>query len=272
MYSRLGVLGCGTMGRAVLKGVLSSPPHAGLTVVASVRSAASEVVVREHLPSVTVGRDNIAVAEACDVILLAVKPQVAGDVLSEPGLASALRGKLLVSLCAGVTLTQLRQWLPGVRIVRAMPNTPALVGEGMTVLSPASDVSDADLAWLQELFAGTGRVLRLEEHHLDAVTGLSGSGPAFVCVILDALAAGGVMMGLPRAVAVELAAQTMKGTASMVLETGDHPAALRDRVTTPAGCTIAGLFEMEAGNVRSTLARTIREAASVASGLGTDKN
>ncbi len=149
-----------------------------------------------------------------------------------------------------------------------MPNTPCLIGEGMTALAPSAEATEADLELARGIFGVVGRVVVLDEKHMDAVTGLSGSGPAFACVILEALADGGVMMGLPRAVAVELAAQTVQGAARLVLETGEHPAALKDRVTTPAGCTIAGLFKMEEGRIRSTLARTVQEATRVASGLG----
>jgi len=183
-------------------------------------------------------------------------------------LQAALQGKLVISICAGVTLGQLAAWCPGARYIRAMPNTPALISEGMTVVSPGAGVSDDDLELALGIFRSVGRCRVLDAKYLDAVTGLSGSGPAFACVMLEALADGGVMMGLPRDVAVELAAQTMQGAARMVLETGDHPAALRDRVTTPAGCTIAGLFRMEEGRIRSTLAQTVQVAAKKASTLG----
>jgi pyrroline-5-carboxylate reductase len=136
------------------------------------------------------------------------------------------------------------------------------------VLAPAAGVSPEDVGVVERLFGAVGRVRVLDERHLDAVTGLSGSGPAFAFVMLESLADGGVMMGLPRAVAIELAAQTMLGAARLVLERGEHPAALKDQVTTPAGCTIAGLLTMEDGRIRSTLARTIQEATRVASGLG----
>ena len=209
---------------------------------------------------------NTAAVQGADVVLLCVKPQVAMEVARE--LAGHLAGKLLVSICAGVRNAQLEAWAPGARVIRAMPNTPSVIREGMTVLSAGSRATEEDVAVATRVFETIGRARVLAEKHMDTVTGLSGSGPAFACVVLEALADGGVMMGLPRDVAVELAAQSMQGAARLVLHSGEHPAALKDRVTTPAGCTIAGLLTMEDGRIRSTLARTIQEAAKVAGGLG----
>lgn len=255
------------MGRAVVGGLLASGEGEGWSFGATTHSAESAARLAAELPMET-SLDNIAEATRADVVILGVKPQMAASVFAVPGMADAVRGKMLISLCAGVRIAQLEAWAPGARVVRAMPNTPALIREGMTVLSPGSTATAEDLALAKRMFQSVGRCRVLEEKHMDAVTGLSGSGPAFACVILEALADGGVMMGLPRDVAIELAAQTMQGAARLVLQTGEHPAALRDRVTTPAGCTIAGLFRMEEGRVRSTLARTVQEAAEVAAGLG----
>lgn len=221
---------------------------------------------------ITVERDTVAAVEQADVAVLAVKPKNARDVLDAPGVAEALADKVLVSLCAGVTTAQLDRWSPQAHIIRAMPNTPSLIGEGMTVLAAGPRASDDELRVAERIFSAVGRCRTLAESHLDAVTGLSGSGPAFACVILEALADGGVRMGLPRDVAVELAAQTFQGAARMVLQTGKHPAALKDEVTTPAGCTIAGLLTMEDGKIRSVLARTIEEATRTAAGLGQDRS
>ena len=256
------------MGRAILGGLHAAGTAGGWGVRATVRHAARAQALAADLPWVEVGTDNLAAARHAEVVILATKPQVARAVLTAPGMPEALDGTLLISLCAGVSIAQLSTWAPGARPVRAMPNTPALIREGMTVLSPGDTATADDLTLAETIFSAVGRVRVLDEGHLDAVTGLSGSGPAFACVIVDALADGGVMMGLPRDVATELAAQTLQGAARMVLQTGIHPAALRDQVTTPAGCTIAGLFMMEEGRVRSTLARTVQEAATVAAGLG----
>jgi pyrroline-5-carboxylate reductase len=176
---------------------------------------------------------------------------------------------LVVSIAAGTTLDFLVAHTPaGTPVVRAMPNTPCSIRRGMTVLSVGQGVTEAQLATARALFEPLGRVMDLDEKHMDAVTGLSASGPAFMFVILESLAEGGVQCGLPRAVALELAAQMTLGAASMVLETGKHPAALKDEVTTPAGCTIAGLLALEDGRIRSVVARGIERAAQVAGGLG----
>jgi len=262
---RVAILGCGTLGEAILQGLIANPEAPQVSVVTVRRDAKAEKLSRYP---VVVERDTVRALAQADIAVLSVKPKNARDLLTAEGVPDALRGKLLVSLCAGVTTAQLVRWSPEARIVRAMPNTPCLIGEGMTVVAPGPHAGRDELAVVQRIFAAVGRCRVLDESHLDAVTGLSGSGPAFACVILEALADGGVRMGLPRDVAVELAAQTMQGAARMVLTTNKHPAALKDEVTTPAGCTIAGLLTMEDGKIRSVLARTIEEATRTASGLG----
>lgn len=265
MTARLAVIGGGKMGQAIVGGLRASG-FAGVAVNA-ITTRRTEVAERLAMElGVPVTTDNQAAVAEADVVLLAVKPQVARALVSE--LAAGLRGKLLISLCAGITTPTLAELAPGAAVVRAMPNTPCLIREGMTVLAAGPGATPAHLALAEGLFGSVGRVRVLEEKHFDVVTALSGSGPAFACVILESLADGGVRMGLPRDVAVELAAQTMQGAARLVLQTGRHPAALKDEVTTPAGCTIAGLLTMEDGRIRSILARTIEEAARVASGLG----
>jgi pyrroline-5-carboxylate reductase len=204
---------------------------------------------------------------------LCTKPQVAQIVLTEAGIYQALENKLLISILAGLTIDQIKKWVPSsTKIIRAMPNTPCMIREGMTVLSCPANVEEDEKAFAYWVFSTLGRTRFLDEKHLDAVTGVSGSGPAFACVVLEALADGGVMMGLPRDAALELAAQALQGTARMMLKTGKHPAAIKDNVTTPAGCTIAGLLTMEDGKIRSTLARAVQEASSVASTLGKSQN
>jgi pyrroline-5-carboxylate reductase len=263
----LALIGCGTMGEAILAGVLASGVVSPDRVVVTARRAerATAVAARHGVAAVL---ENAAAAGSAPIVILAVKPQVARAVLAEPAVAEALRGRVLVSIAAGTRLAQLERWAPGADVIRAMPNTPCVIREGMTVLAPGSTASDAQVERVRALFASVGRVRVLDERYLDAVTALSGSGPAFACVMIEALADGGVMMGLPRDVAIELAAQTVQGAGRLVLQTGAHPAALKDSVTTPAGCTIAGLLTMEDGRIRSTLARTIQEATQVAAGLG----
>ncbi|KAG8833531.1 delta 1-pyrroline-5-carboxylate reductase [Serendipita sp. 399] len=239
-------------------------------------------------------RSNVEAAKQADVILLwednhlwarSCKPQLAHVILNEEGMKEVLENKLVISILAGVTISQMEAWVsPSTRLVRAMPNTPCKVQyppcgstikhirEGMTVITPltSSDAVDSDLEQkiILNIFSSIGRCRFLEEKHFDACTALSGSGPAFACVFLEAIADGGVMMGLPRAEALELAAQTLQGAARMVLQDGTHPAQIKDAVTTPGGCTIAGLLALEDGRVRSTIARAIQVATERASVLG----
>ncbi|KAF9570782.1 delta 1-pyrroline-5-carboxylate reductase [Mortierella alpina] len=301
------VLGCGTMGIAIIRGTLdsisgadsvqSSPklahaatasladesgsdreedllrPAGFIACVSHQESCAKLKTILGDQVRVLYGEaGNVQGVSEADVILLCTKPQVAKAVLSAPGIQEALTDKLLVSICAGVTIEQLQSWTtPTTTVIRAMPNTPCKIREGMTVLSCGPNTDAQSMRFTSNIFSTLGRCRILDEKHLDAVTALAGSGPAFACVMLEALADGGVMMGLPRDVATELAAQVLQGAARMVLTTGAHPAAIKDSVTTPGGCTIAGLLTMEDGKIRSTLARTIQEAATVASTLGRDK-
>jgi len=216
-------------------------------------------------------RQNIAAVQQSDVVLLCCKPQVAHLILNESGAKEALAGKLLISILAGITIAQLSNWvLPSTTIIRAMPNTPCRIREGMTVVSnlPPSDSEGLNKEIILKIFSSIGRCRFLDERHFDACTAVSGAGPAFACIFLEAMADGGVMMGLPRAEALELAAQSLQGAARMALQPGAHPAQLKDSVTTPGGCTIAGLLVLEDGRVRSTIARAIQAAADRASELG----
>ncbi|OZJ06547.1 hypothetical protein BZG36_00508 [Bifiguratus adelaidae] len=282
----LGVVGCGTMGVAILSGIhdhiassdsskVKSLPSKFIATVASEESAKSLVQTFDKdlgagAVDVAWGNgSNVDLARKADMILLCCKPQVASVILTDPAMQEALSGKCVVSICAGVTIRQLLEFtVQHAYIIRAMPNTPCRIREGMTVISPSYNTPKHFVTLTQNIFSTLGRCRRLDERHLDAVTALSGSGPAFGCVVLEAFADGGVMMGLPRDVATELAAQSLQGAARMVLETKQHPAAIKDGVTTPGGCTIAGLLTMEDGKIRSTLARTIQEAAKVAKSLG----
>lgn len=267
---RVAVLGLGTLGRALAEGLVTAGTVPPARLRGTVRRPEHAARLAAELPF-PVDTDSVAAAREADVILLATKPKALVALVTELAAAGALdHGPLLVSAAAGVSTARLEAAAPGgARCVRAMPNTPCLIGEGMTVVARGRHAAPEDAAVARGLFAPLGRVLELDEEHMDAVTGLSGSGPAFVYVILEALSEGGVMMGLPRAVATELAAQTVRGAASLVLATGQHPAQLKDDVLTPAGCTIAGLLVMEDGGIRSTLARGVQEAARAAARLGT---
>jgi len=219
---------------------------------------------------VTVGK-NVAAVQQSDVVLLCCKPQVAHPILDDDGIKEALAGKLLISILTGVTIAQLSSWVhPSTTVIRAMPNVACRIREGMTVVStlPPSDSEGVNRLIILQIFSSIGRCRFLEERHFDACTALSGCGPAFACIFLEAMADGGVMMGLPRAEALELAAQSLQGAARMALQPNAHPAQIKDSVATPGGCTIAGLLTLEDGRVRSTIARAIQVASERASELG----
>jgi pyrroline-5-carboxylate reductase len=203
--------------------------------------------------------ENRALAARSDVVVLAVKPHVVPAVAEE--IADALTpDHLLVSLAAGVGLEALKSSLKTDRVIRVMPNTPAMVGAGAAAYCAASGATDDDAALVEELLGAVGKCVRVREEHMDAVTGLSGSGPAYVYVAIEALSDGAVKMGLPRQQATRLAAQTVLGAARMVLETGKHPGELKDAVTTPGGTTIAGLHALERAGVRRAFMDAVEAA------------
>ncbi len=211
---------------------------------------------------------NLEVVAASDVLLLAVKPDQVAGVLAEirPGFQPR---HLLISIAAGITLARLEAALPeGARVIRVMPNTPALVGASASGFTPGKAATPADAQLAQRLFGAVGLAFQLKESLLDAVTGLSGSGPAYAFLMIEALSDGGVAAGLPRDAATRLAAQTLLGAARMVIETGQHPGALKDMVTSPGGTTIEGLHELEKGGVRAALMNAVRAAADKSRKLG----
>lgn len=258
--NHLGILGLGTMGEALLKGLQSSNLKKEIKISGSrrVESSAKEIAKKYQIDCYT---QNETLAKNCDILLLAVKPAQAEGVLQE--IAPFLRpGQLLISICAAVTLGQLKQWSGGkCSLMRAMPNTPAIVGEAMTILCPSPELTAESLKRAESIFSTVGKVVRLEESLMDAATGLSGCGPAYVFLIIEALSEAGVKLGISRKASTLLAAQTLLGAAKMVLERDAHPAAMKDEVTTPAGCTIDGLMALEEGKLRVTLIKGVLAAA-----------
>jgi pyrroline-5-carboxylate reductase len=274
---KLAVLGAGKLGGILLREYLKQGLFVSSRVTATVKHAARAAAVAKEL-DIAVTTDNREAVRAADVILLTVKPQTVAEVLQE--IAPEIGAQtLLVSVAASVPTSYLEQQLAAasggkhneVPVVRAMPNTPAAVGCGMTAICPGNHAGPGHLEIARSMFDAVGRTIVLDEKHMDAVTGLSASGPAFAYIILESLAEAGVKVGLPRDVATLLAAQTMKGSASVVLETGDHPALLKDAVTTPAGCTIDGILELEEGKLRVTLIKAVVKATSRASELLLEK-
>jgi pyrroline-5-carboxylate reductase len=252
MKGKLGFLGAGNMAAALVKGLLHGRVLTPKRIVVSdVKPERLAMLAEQH--GIATTTDNHALVRDCSVLVLAVKPQVVDRVLTEVG--AEVRGdQLFVSLAAGVPIEALEARLPrGSRVVRAMPNTPATVQEGATAISGGTHACEADLRTARDLFEAVGRVVTLDEVLLDAVTGLSGSGPAYVMLIIEALADGGVKVGLHRDTALLLAAQTVFGSAKLLLETGEHPGRLKDMVTSPGGTAIAGLHTLESGALRKTL-------------------
>jgi pyrroline-5-carboxylate reductase len=268
---RFGFLGAGKMATALAAGWL----RAGLASRDRIMASDPLLGAREGFAATTgafVTSDNLHVVNSSDVIILAVKPQTLHDLLSEVRAAFSPQA-LTISIAAGITIRQLQQMLPGeCRLVRVMPNTPCLVGSSATGFTPAATATEDDIALVDRLFNAVGKAYRLPEHLLDAVTGLSGSGPAFVAVIIEALADAGVRMGLPRTVALNLAAQTVLGTAKMILKEGYHPARLKDDVASPGGTTMAGLFVLEKSGVRAALMEAVEAATRRATELGKSRD
>src|SRR5438876_146240 len=269
----LAVLGTGKLGGILLRAYLKQGLFVSSRVTATVRHGERAAALAKEL-DVAVTTDNREAVRGADIILLTVKPQTVAEVLQEIAPKIDARS-LLVSVAASVPTSYLAQQLAAaaggkhneVAVVRAMPNTPAAVGCGMTAICPGVHAGPDHLEIARTMFDAVGRTIVLDEKHMDAVTGLSASGPAFAYIILESLAEAGVKVGLPRDVATLLAAQTMKGAASVVLETGDHPALLKDAVTTPAGCTIDGILELEEGKLRVTLIKAVVKATSRAGEL-----
>lgn len=260
-------LGAGNMAEALVSGILkarlASPANISATDISTSRL--------EHFQrtfQVQVGSDNAEETKRADVIILCVKPQVMDMVLSEIK-GELSQEQLLISVAAGYPLKRIQQHIgEKVSLVRAMPNTPAVIQEGVTALAGSFSLSTHHLQLAQTIFESVGKVVIVEESLMDAVTGLSGSGPAYVYLVIEALTDGGVRVGLPRAVASVLAAQTVLGAARMVLETGEHPASLKDRVTSPGGTTIAGLQQLEDGRLRAMFMKAVEAATNRSRELG----
>ena len=267
IQAKIGFVGAGKMATALARGFLA----AGLVKPGGLIASAAQAASGERFAKATGGKaavNNGAVTKAATVIFLGVKPDQVAGVLAEiaPGWTPK---HLLISIAAGVTLAKLEAALPaGARVIRVMPNTPSLVGAGAAGYSLGRHATAADGELAGKLLAAVGLALPVKESLLDAVTGLSGSGPAYVYQFIEALSDGGVAAGLPRDAATRLAAQTVLGAARMVLETGLHPGALKDQVTSPGGTTIEGVHELEKGKLRATVMNAVRASAEKAKRLG----
>ena len=238
---KIACLGAGQMAEALLGGLLTAKVAEPSDLWATDQSESRRDLFKQRF-GIRVGSNNQEAARWADIVLLAVKPQALESVLDD--VSSSLSGRLILTIAAGISIRYVADRLPaGTRIVRVMPNAPAMVREGMSVLAFGPAVTDADKTAVRIMFESVGRVALVDEALMDAATGLSGSGPAYIFMAIEALADGGVKMGLPRATAELLAAQTAVGAARTVLETGEHPGQLKDRVASPGGTTIAGLHQ-----------------------------
>jgi pyrroline-5-carboxylate reductase len=263
---KLGFIGAGNMGEALLKGLLKTGAAKPAQLFASARRL-ERVEELEKTYGIH-GGSNAEVARAADVIVLCVKPQILDQVLRAIS-ADVTREKLVISIAAGVPIAAIERRLhPPMRIVRAMPNTPATVGAAATAISLGEHATDADLATARTIFDSVGLTVQLEESQLDAVTGLSGSGPAYLFLIIEALADAGVKVGLSRRASLQLAAQTVLGSAKLLIESGQHPGMLKDGVTSPGGTAIAGLHTLEAGGLRNVLMNAVEAATRRSRELG----
>ena len=264
---RIGFIGSGNMAEAIIRGLLASktvdPSRITASDVLKERLDFMESTYRIHTTT-----DNAVLVKAADILVLAVKPQVAGKVLAHMA-PHTDDTKLVISIVAGLTVATMAAALGSApRIVRTVPNTPVFVGEGMVALATDGPARKEDYAAAAAIFQPVARIVTVEEKHMDAAIGVAGSGPAYVFLMIEALADGGVKMGLPRPIALEMAAQTLLGAAKMCLESGRHPGQLKDMVTSPGGTTIAALHKMEARGVRAALMDAVEAATRRSEELG----
>jgi pyrroline-5-carboxylate reductase len=256
-HKTIAVLGAGKMGGLIVRALLDSGVVEEQQLRATVEHEKEAREVRQALRFNNIGTSNAEAARAADLVMICVKPPVVAKVLENirPVLS---RDALVISIATGVSTKDIEAMLePNVAVVRAMPNTACRIGRGMTALCAGRCSQESHLALADAIFSLMGKTAEVDEIHMDAVTGLSASGPAFIYIVLEAMAEGGVRVGLSREIATIFAANAALGAASMVLSTGAHPAVLKDEVTTPAGCTIDGILELEEGNIRATLIKAI---------------
>ncbi|MEB3210466.1 MAG: pyrroline-5-carboxylate reductase [Leptolyngbyaceae bacterium] len=264
---QLGIIGGGVMGEALLSRLVSSQVYdASRIIVSDPQASRCEQLQTQY--SVHTTSDNQAVYRQSETLLLAIKPQIFDSVVNAFDRQSLEFSQLVLSILAGTPLQRLEAAFSGQPVIRAMPNTPAIVGVGMTAIAPGQHVEPEHLERARRIFSAVGDVVEVPEYQMDAVTGLSGSGPGYMAVIIEALTDGGVAVGLPRAIAAQLALQTVRGSAELLYQTEMHPAELKDRVTSPGGTTIAGISALESSAVRSAMIQAIRAAYERSKELG----
>ncbi len=256
------------MGEALLSRLIAEQVYAAEAVLVSEPQPQRRDFLQQKY-RIQVTSDNWAAAAASEVLLLAIKPQMLDAVVTELASGERISNKpLVISILAGVTLSRLEAAFPGQPVIRAMPNTPATVGAGISAIAAGKGVSEGHISQAQSIFQAVGQVVEVPESLMDAVTGLSGSGPAYVAMMIEALSDGGVAAGLPRAVASQMALQTVLGTAQLIEQSQLHPAQLKDRVTSPGGTTIAGVVQLEKAGFRSAVIEAVRAAYQRSQELG----
>ena len=272
MYKKeLGIIGTGKIGSALLRRLISTNTIDRSKIIIFDIDEDKRNKLSEEC-NVEIAQNNKELVKSSQYVLIAVIPQVIDSVLKEIG-PQITKEQLLISIAAGVSFNHINNFIsPDVGLIRIMTNTPALIGAAATAIAHNEHIKDFQIEYVKQLFSAVGMVVELEERHLDAVTGLSGSGPAYIFIIIEALADGGVKMGLPRSIALKLAAQTLLGSAKLLLETDIHPAALKDMVATPGGTTITAIHELESAKLRATLIRAVEAATIKSKSLNSAKN
>ncbi|MEM0980903.1 MAG: pyrroline-5-carboxylate reductase [Cyanobacteria bacterium P01_H01_bin.58] len=267
MATQLSVIGGGVMGEALIARLLASGQFAAEVITVGEPSPARREKLTESYGIQAVANNQAALSGA-DVVLVAVKPQIFARITPDLTWAAKQQVSLLLSIMAGVPLTVLEAAAPTWPVIRGMPNTPATVGAGVTAIAPGQHATVEHLQQAHDIFAAVGTVVEVPETLINAVTGLSGSGPGYVAIVIEALADGGVAAGLPRATALQLAIATVRGTGELLQQTDMHPAILKDRVTSPGGTTIAGIAQLESSGLRSALIQAVQAACDRAKALG----
>ena len=269
---KIGFIGAGQMAQALAAGIAGGDQPVEFLIHDPAETARAAFGARvdsvETAAKIVVAKNNSEVLANSKVVFLAVKPQSLTAALADVDPAETSDKVLVVSILAGVKIDKIKEQTGAVRVIRVMPNTPCLIGSGASAMAGAADTNEPDLELVQSLMSKVGLVERVSESQLDAVTGLSGSGPAFVLTMIEAMIDGGVLTGLPRDVARRLAIQTVLGSAQLALETGEHPAALRDRVTSPGGTTIAGMKALDQNGFRQAVQSAIESATERSRELG----
>jgi pyrroline-5-carboxylate reductase len=271
MYKKeLGIIGTGKIGSALLRRLISTNTiDRSKIIIFDIDEDKRNKLSEEW--NVEIAQNNLELVRSSQYVLIAVIPQVINSVLKEIG-PQITNEQSLISIAAGVSFNHINNFInPDVGLIRIMTNTPALIGAAATAIAHNENIKDFQIEYVKRLFSAVGMVVELEERHLDAVTGLSGSGPAYIFIIIEALADGGVKMGLPRSIALKLAAQTLLGSAKLLLETDIHPAALKDMVATPGGTTITAIHELESAKLRATLIRAVEAATLKSKSLNSAK-